>query len=78
MSSQKRNIHGRLKRSKIKKSEIDIQGVILKNNVWRRIKRFTKLQTQHHTSEIHGRTGLTYTPLKKATETAEVYENQSR
>jgi hypothetical protein len=46
------------------------------NNICKITERFTKHQTQRHTPSIHGRKGLAYTPLDKATATAEVYEDK--
>jgi hypothetical protein len=61
-----------LKHSKIKRFEKDIEDTSTTNNIWKTTKRITKHQTQRHTPVIHGRRGLTYTPLDRATAIAEV------
>jgi hypothetical protein len=64
-------IHRRLKHSRIQRFGEDIEDASATNNIWNTTKLFTKLQTRH-TPVIHGRSGLTYTPLDKATAIAEV------
>jgi hypothetical protein len=58
------------------KFEKDTGVTSTRNNIWKIIKRFTKHQTEGHSLVIHGRRGLTYTPLEKATEIAELYKDQ--
>jgi hypothetical protein len=67
-----------LKHSTIQRFEKDIQDASTTNNIRNITKRLTKQQTQRHALVIHGRRGLTDTPLGKATSVAEVHENQFR
>jgi hypothetical protein len=74
-NSKKRNIHLRLKHN-IQRFEKDIEDTSTTNNIWKITKWFTKHQAHRPTPVIYSGSGLTYTPLNKATVIAEVYEDQ--
>jgi hypothetical protein len=65
-----------LKHSRIQRFEKDTGDASTTNSIRKKTQRFTKHQTQRHTPVIHGRRGFAYTPLDKATDIAEVYEDQ--
>jgi hypothetical protein len=53
----------------------NIEDACITNNIWKIREGFSECQTQRHNPVIHGRSGLTYTPLDKA---IEVYEGHFR
>jgi hypothetical protein len=69
--------HHRLKHSRIQRFENDTEDANTTNNI-RNIKYSSRYQTQGHTPVIHGRSGLSYSPLDKVTEIAVVYEDHFR